>query len=485
MDVTQNPRPSTGPDRLRTWWTGARRTVDAKPDTRLSADLGTWSVMLLAIGSVVGTGVFVILGVVVPIAGPAVPISFLLAGIVCMLSGLSYAELASTLPSSGSVYSYAYSTVGEGLAWIVGWCFILEYCIGLSAVSVGWSDYLVVGVQSLTGFTIPVQISAAPAAGGWIDLPAVIVILAVAYVVTRGVRESTRTNNLLVLLKLGLLAVFCAIAFSAFQPANLTPLFATGIAGMLTASSQLLFAYNGFDAAAVAGGESGNPRRAIPLAIVGALSIITVVYVLVALAAVGAWPWQRFSGPDGEAALTVIAGQVTGSELVSNLMSAGIVVVVVSTILAGVYTLSRVVFSMSSDGLLPARLSAVSPRTRTPAKATAMLATLIAILAGFIPLDTLASAVSLGTLLIFTVVNVSVLVLRRTRPQLPRGFRVPLGPVIPLLAIAFNLYLMSRLRGSTWILFGLWITIGIVVYLAYGQRRAQGGVDVERQATRG
>lgn len=473
-------------NQVRTWWTGALRTVDAQPDRRLSADLGTWSVMLLAIGSVVGTGVFVILGVAVPLAGPAVSISFLVAGIVCMLSGLSYAELASTLPSSGSVYSYAYASVGEGVAWIVGWCFILEYCIGLSAVSVGWSDYLVQGVQNLTGVGIPVQLSAAPAAGGFIDLPAVLVILFGAFVVSRGVRESARANNVLVMVKLGLLAFFCIVAFGAFDPANLTPLFATGIVGMLTASGQLLFAYNGFDAAAVAGGEARNPRRAIPLAIVGALAMITVVYVLVATAAVGAWPWQRFSGPDGEAALTTIVGEVTGNALVENLMSAGIVIAVVSTILAGVYTLSRVVFSISSDGLLPARLAHVSRRTRTPSTATWTLSALIAILAGFIPLATLASAVSLGTLLILTIVNACVLVLRRTQPELPRGFRVPLGPVIPIIAIAVNLYLMSRLRGTTWILFSSWVAIGIVLYLAYGQRRstAQGGHG-ERGAARG
>lgn len=458
------------------WWSRSLRTVEREPDARLSADLGTWSVMLLAIGSVVGTGVFVILGVAVPIAGQAVFISFLVAGIVCMLSGLSYAELASTLPSSGSVYSYAYASIGEGLAWLVGWCFILEYCIGLSAVSVGWSDYLVQGVQQVTGWTIPVQISAAPAAGGIIDLPAMAVILVGAFVVWRGVQESARANALLVLLKLVLLAFFCVIAFSAFDPANLQPLFATGIVGMLAASSQLIFAYNGFDAAAVAGGEARNPRRAIPLAIMGALSAITVVYVLVALAAVGAWPWQRFSGPDGDAALTLIAGQVSGSALVENAMSIGIVIAIISTILAGIYTLSRVVFSMSNDGLLPRTLARVSPRTRTPATATWVLASFIAVLAGLVPLDTLASAVSLGTLLIFIVVNVSVLVLRRSRPDLPRGFRIPLGPVLPLLAIAVNLYLMSRLRASTWIMFTAWIAIGIAIYLAYGQRRSIAGL---------
>jgi len=460
------------PGQSGSWWTQARRTVLRPPDARLSPTLGTWSIILLAIASVVGTGVFVILGVAVPLAGPAVSVSFLVAGVACMLSGMAYAELASTLPSSGSVYSYAYASVGEGLAWLVGWCFILEYCIGLSAVSVGWSDYLVEGVQQITGYTIPAQVSAAPAAGGLIDLPAVLVVLGGAVIVSLGVRESARANGLLVMLKLALLAFFCIIAFSAFDPSNMTPLFATGITGMLAAASQLLFAYNGFDAAAVAGGEARNPKRAIPVAIIGALSLITVIYVLVATAAVGAWPWQRFVGAEGEASLVLIAGEVTGSDLVEDIMSAGVVIAVVSTILAGVYTLSRVVFSISSDGLLPARLAHVSARTRTPTTATWTFSICIAILAGLIPLETLASAVSLGTLLIFTIVNVSVLVLRRTRPDLPRGFRIPLGPVIPLIAIAVNLYLMTRLPGSTWILFGCWVAVGIVIYLAYGQRRS-------------
>lgn len=462
------------------WWSRITRTVDAQPDARMRADLGVWSVMLLAIGSVVGTGVFVVLGVAVPIAGPAVPISFLVAGAACMLSGLSYAEVASSLPSSGSAYSYAYASVGEGLAWLVGWCFILEYSIGLSAVSVGWSDYLVEAVTELSGRTMPLQVTAAPAAGGLIDLPAIAVVALGAFVVSRGVRDSARANGWLVGLKLALLAFFCLVAFHAFNPSNLQPLFATGAIGMLAASSQLVFAYNGFDAAAVAGSEARNPRRAIPLAIVGALGVITIVYVLVATAAVGAWPWTRFTGQAGDAALSLIAEDVTGSALVGDVMSLGIVVAIVSTVLAGLYTLSRIVFAMSSDGLLPRTLARLSTRTRTPAIATWTLAGLIAVLAGFLPLDILASAVSLGTLLVLIVVNASVLVLRRSRPHLTRAFRVPFGPVIPLLAIAVNLYLMSRIRASTWMVFIVWVIVGVGIYLAYGQRRSHAGDTMTR-----
>lgn len=453
------------------WWRSALRTVDPRPDARLKAALGVPSILLLAVGSVVGTGVFVILGVAVPMAGPAVIASFILAGVACLMSGLSYAEVASRLPGSGSVYSYAYASVGEGIAWLVGWCFILEYSVGLAAVSVGWGDYLGEAISQVLGVAVPVAISGAPAAGGIIDLPAITVVIAGAWIVSRGVHDSARVNALLVGLKLALLGFFCVVAFTAFEPTRLVPFFATGVAGMLAASSQLIFAYNGFDAAAVAGGEARNPRRAIPIAIVGAIGVIILVYVLVATAAVGAWPWTNFTGASGEASLTLIAQEVSGSTLVGEVMSIGIVVAIVSTILAGLYTLSRIAFTMSSDGLLPRSLSRVSPRTHTPAQATWILAAFIALLAGFTPLEALTSAVSLGTLLALIVVNISVLVLRRNRADLPRGFRVPLGPSIPILAIAINGFLMTRIRASTWLVFAAWIGIGVAIYLLYGIRK--------------
>lgn len=428
--------------------------------------------LLLAVGSVIGTGIFVILGVVIPIAGPAVVLSFILAGFACLLSGLSYAEIASSLPSSGSVYSYAYASVGELVAWIVGWCLILEYGVGVAAVSVGWSEYLNEGLQQAFGVTVPTALSYSPASGGVLNLPAVILVLGMAAVVSVGVKESARVNAALVLTKLLLIAIFLGIAFMGFDSANLHPFLPLGVAGVLAAAGKLVFAYAGFDAAAVAGAESKNPRKAIPIAIVGALTLITVIYTLVGLAAVGAWPWQQFEGTGGEAALAKIVQDVSGQAWTSEIISVGAIIAIISVVLALLYTLSRIIFTMSRDGLLPKRFGALSPRTRTPTFATWSLAGVLALLAAFIPLDDLAAAISLGTLVAFSIVSIAVLVLRRTSPDLPRLFRVPGGPVIPVVAVVINLVLMLSLPVATWIVFVVWLVIGLAVYFFYSRHRS-------------
>lgn len=280
-------------------WAALTRTSEGAPadsDLHLQRSLSTVAVLLLAVGSVIGTGIFVIMGVVVPLAGPAVVVSFVLAGIACLLSGLCYAEVASSLPSSGSVYSYAYASVGELTAWVVGWCLILEYGVGIAAVSVGWAEYLNEGLQQLFGIQIPEALSASPQQGGVINLPAFLLVLTMAAVVSVGVKESARVNAGLVVLKLLLILMFIVIAFSGFEATNLEPFLPLGVAGVLAAAGKLIFAYAGFDAAAVAGAESKNPRKAVPIAILGALSLITVIYTLVALGAVAAKPWEEFEG---------------------------------------------------------------------------------------------------------------------------------------------------------------------------------------------
>lgn len=451
------------------------RTSDgaqADPEIDLHRSLSTMAVLLLAVGSVIGTGIFVILGVVVPLAGPAVVLSFILAGLACLMSGLSYAEVASTLPSSGSVYSYAYASVGEFLAWVVGWCLILEYGVGVAAVSVGWSQYLNEGLQQAFGFQIPAELSNSPVSGGIINLPAAFLVLAMAAVVSVGVKESARVNAVLVLIKLGLIALFLVITFTGFESSNLSPFMPLGIAGVLAAAGKLIFAYAGFDAAAVAGAEARNPRKAVPIAIVGALTLITLIYTLVALAAVGAWPWQQFDGSGGEAALARIVEDVSGQAWTAELISVGAIIAIISVVLALLYTLSRVIYTMSRDGLLPKKLGTLSPRTHTPLYSTWVLAGFLALLAAFVPLEDLAAAISLGTLVAFGVVNAAVLVLRKTRPDLPRLFTVPFGPVIPVLAILLNLVLIVTMPVATWIAFSIWLIAGIVVYFAYSRHRS-------------
>ncbi len=469
-----NTRTDSGGSSWREKWQQLTRTSAGAPDEALHLDrsLSTFAVLLLAVGSVIGTGIFVILGVVIPIAGPAVVLSFILAGFACLLSGLSYAEIASSLPSSGSVYSYAYASVGELVAWIVGWCLILEYGVGVAAVSVGWSEYLNEGLQQAFGVTVPAALSYSPASGGIINLPAVVLVLGMAAVVSIGVKESARVNAALVLTKLVLIVVFLGIAFMGFNSANLHPFLPLGVAGVLAAAGKLVFAYAGFDAAAVAGAESKNPRKAIPIAIVGALTLITVIYTLVGLAAVGAWPWQQFEGAGGEAALAKIVQDVSGQAWTSEIISVGAIIAIISVVLALLYTLSRIIFTMSRDGLLPKRFGSISPRTRTPTFATWSLAGVLALLAAFIPLDDLAAAISLGTLVAFSIVSIAVLVLRRTRPDLPRLFRVPGGPVIPVIAVVINLVLMLSLPMATWIVFVVWLVIGLAIYYFYSRHRS-------------
>lgn len=466
---------STDTARWRTKWAEFTRTSDgalANPEIHLERSLSTMAVLLLAVGSVIGTGIFVILGVVIPLAGPAVVVSFILAGLACLMSGLSYAEVASTLPSSGSVYSYAYASVGELVAWVVGWCLILEYGVGIAAVSVGWSEYLNEGLSQAFGITIPASLSNAPSDGGIINLPAALLVLTMALVVSSGAKESARINAVLVLVKLVLIALFLVIAFAGFDSANLTPFLPLGVAGVLAAAGKLIFAFAGFDAAAVAGAEAKNPRKAIPIAIVGALALITVIYTLVGLAAVGAWPWQQFEGAGGEAALARIVQDVSGMAWTSEIISVGAIIAIISVVLALLYTLSRIIFTMSRDGLLPERLGRLSPRTRTPLFSTWLLASFLAVLAALVPLNDLAAAISLGTLVAFSVVNVVVLVLRRTRPDMERLFRVPLGPVIPLLALALNVVLIVMMPRSTWIAFSIWLVAGLVVYFLYSRHRS-------------
>lgn len=457
------------------WWAALTRTSEGGAgdgEVHLQRSLSTVSVLLLAVGSVIGTGIFVIMGVVVPLAGPAVVISFVLAGIACLLSGLCYAEVASSLPSSGSVYSYAYASVGELTAWIVGWCLILEYGVGIAAVSVGWAEYLNEGLQQLFGFQIPQALSASPQDGGILNLPAFLLVLTMAAVVSGGVKESARVNAGLVVVKLLLILMFIVIALSGFEATNLEPFLPLGIAGVLAAAGKLIFAYAGFDAAAVAGAESRNPRKAVPVAILGALSLITLVYTLVAFAAVAAKPWQEFEGSGGEAALARIVQEVSGQSWPAVLLSIGAIVSIISVVLALLYTLSRIIYTMSRDGLLPRRLGQLSPRTHTPVFSTWVLAIGLAILAALVPLSELAAAISLGTLVAFGVVAVSVLVLRRTRPELERPFRIPLGPVIPVLALILNVVLIVTLPWITWIAFSIWLMAGIVIYFQYSRHRS-------------
>jgi len=430
--------------------------------------LGVLQLTMISVGATLGTGIFVVLGSSVPLAGPAVWLSFTIAGIAALLAALSYAEMAGAVPVSGSSYSYTYATMGEGLAWICGWCLILEYGVSVAAIAVGAGEY----VNELAGtfnVELPAALTNPPGPdGGVFNIPAVVVVLLAMVLLMRGAKESVTVNTVLVFLKIAVLVFFVVIAFSAFHSGNFSPLLPMGTAGVSAAASRLFFSYIGFDAASTAGEEAVNPQRDLPRAIIASMAIVTVLYILVAVAAVGAKDWQWFIGK--EAALVQVLEEITGQAWVALVFSVGAVVAIVSIVITVLYGQTRVLVAMSRDGMVPRVFGKLHPRTGTPVLNTLVTGGVIALTAGLVPLGELADATSIGTLFAFSLVSLSVIYLRRNRPDLPRTFRVPLYPVTPILAVAGCVFLMANLGGSTWIVFGLWMVLGACVYLAYGRR---------------
>nr|WP_308119116.1 amino acid permease [Streptomyces sp. JJ38] len=462
---------------------GFARFMRRKPVERLVSEAGhgsggslrrtlsMWQLTMISIGATLGTGIFVVLGEAVPEAGPAVTISFVIAGLTALFSALSYAELAGTIPASGSSYSYSYATMGELVAWICGLCLILEYGVSVAAVAVGWGQYLNELLDGTIGVTIPAALSNPPGDGGYFNLPALIVVLLAMAFLMGGARESARVNAIMVFVKIGALLLFCAVAFTGIKAGNYAPFMPLGMAGVSAAGASLFFSYIGFDAASTAGEEARNPQRDLPRAIMLSLLIVTALYVMVAAVAVGAVPWEGFEG--SEAALAGVLSDVTGHQFWATILAGGAVIAIASVVLAVLYGQTRILFAMSRDGLVPKVFSKVHPRTGTPRANTLLVSVFCGVLAAAIPLGELANATSIGTLFAFGLVNVAVLVLRRTRPDMPRTFRVPLSPVLPLLGLGFCLYNMLNLPAITWLVFGVWMAAGLVFYFLYGQRRSR------------
>lgn len=439
---------------------------------QLRRTLGMWQLTMISVGATMGTGILVILGAAVPIAGPAIWISFVIAGVTALLSAVSYAEMAGMVPVSGSSYSYSYATMGEGIAWICGWCLVLEYAVSVAAVAVGAGEYV---NQTLRTFNmeLPVSLAGGPAEGGVVNLPALIVVVLATLLLVRGARESAIVNTVVVIIKAGILVFFSIVAFSAFNAGNFEPLLPMGAAGVTAAASSVFFSYIGFDAASTAGEEAINPKRDLPRAIMLSMLIVTITYVLVAVSAIGAREWTWFEGT--EAALVQIVGELTGQPMFVLIFALASVLAIASVVLTVLYGQTRILMSMSRDGLVPAVFGKVSKRTGTPVAGTLITGIVVAITAGFIPLGALADATSIGTLFAFALVGVSVMYLRKRQPQAPRTFRVPLYPITPILGIFACLFLMSQLGWHTWVVFLIWMLVGIAIYLGYGRRRSRLG----------
>jgi len=424
---------------------------------------------MISVGATLGTGILVVLGTAVPLAGPAVWISFVVAGIAALLSALSYAEMAGAVPTSGSSYSYTYATMGEGIAWICGWCLVLEYAVSVAAVAVGASEYVDETLR-VFGLHLPTALAAPPVDGGVVNLPAAVLVLLATVVLLPGARESAWVNTVMVVVKIALLVFFVVVAFTAFRAQNFEPLAPMGAAGVTAAASRLFFSYIGFDAASTAGEEAKNPRRDLPRAIIGSIALITALYILVAIAAIGARSWTAFSS--SEASLVRIVVDVTGQPLVALVFSIGAVVAIASVVLTVLYGQTRILLTMSRDGLVPKVFGRVSRRTGTPIANTLIIGIAVTIVAALVPLGELADATSIGTLVAFALVNVSVIVLRRSQPDLERSYRVPLFPVVPILGALSCVLLAVFLGATTWIAFGIWMVAGALLYLAYGRRHS-------------
>ena len=440
---------------------------------RLTRSISTFQLTMFGVGSTIGTGIFFVMAQAVPDAGPGVILSFVVAGIAAGLAALCYAEMASTVPVSGSTYSYAYATLGELVAMGVAACLLLEYGVSTAAVSVGWSGYLNELLANVLHVRLPDAITAGPfdPDPGVLNLPAVVLVAMCALLLIRGASESARANAIMVIIKIAVLGMFVAIAFTAFDSDNFSDFLPFGVHGISVAAGTIFFSFIGLDAISTAGDEVKDPQRAMPRALIAALLVVITAYVLVAASAIGAQPWQDFASQT-EAGLSTILQKVTGNLWPATILAAGAVISIFSVTLVTMYGQTRILFAMARDGMLPRWFARVSPRTQTPVNNTVVVAVVVGLLAAFVPLDKLADMVSIGTLTAFIVVSLGVIVLRRTRPDLPRGFKVPGYPVTPVLSIAACIYVLSGLHWYTWLWFALWVGVVVGFYLVWGRHHS-------------
>jgi amino acid transporter len=441
--------------------------------SELSRSIGLFQLSMFGVGATIGTGIFFVLGQAVPVAGPAVIWSFVIAGAVAGLTAVCYAELASAVPVSGSSYSYAYATLGELPAMGVAACLLLEYGVSAAAVAVGWSQYLNELFDNLFGFKIPEVLSQAPEQGGIVNVPAVILVFLCTLLLIRGASESAKTNAIMVMIKIGVLLMFVVIGLKGWDSDNLADFAPFGISGITSAAGIIFFSYIGLDAVSTAGEEVKNPRRTMPLAIMIALVIVTSLYIMVTIVAVAAQGSGEFQ--DQEAGLAQILEDVTGSSWPGTALAAGAVISIFSVTLVVLYGQTRILFAMARDGMMPEIFHKVNPRTLTPVPNTIIVAVVICLLAGLIPINFLAEMTSIGTLVAFLVVSIGVMVLRRTHPELPRGFKVPFFPVLPLLSIAGCIWIIQDLRPVTIYVFLIWVSVAFVWYFYYGFRHSHLG----------
>jgi APA family basic amino acid/polyamine antiporter len=487
-----------------------KKSIDAllkeseEPGKRLEKSLGPWSLTALGIGAVIGSGIFILTGTASagevlsvksilhapvldllvhgtdavstigrPGAGPGISLSFLLVALVCSLAALCYAELASMIPIAGSAYTYAYTTLGEIFAWIIGWDLILEYAVSNMAVAVGFSAYFTSMVENVFGLQLPRLLSQPAIQGGefsgaWFNFPALIVLMLLTYILVRGVRESAGANNTMVLIKVAAILIFVFGAAGAVKQENWHPYLPNGFSGVLTGAAIVFFTYIGFDSVSTAAEECRRPQRDLPVGILLTLLICTILYVSVAVVLTGIQNWTTLNN----AAPVDNALKALGKDKLRAVVTIGALFGMLSSLLVFQYGQARVWFAMSRDRLLPAVFSRVHPVYRTPHISTCVAGLAVGIPAGVWDIGTFADLSNIGTLFAFALVSAGVLVLRKTQPERPRGFRVPLVPFVPVLSIVCCFVLMMGLPLETWLRFIVWLVVGLAIYFAFGRKRS-------------
>lgn len=452
-------------------------TENSKERTGLTRTLGLPQLVALGVGATIGTGIFFILSETVPTAGPATIVSFVIAGIVAGLTALCYAEMAGAVPVAGSSYSYAYATMGEGIAVLIGACLLLEYGVSAAAVAVGWSQYVNEILNNLFGVSLPEMLSYSPEEGGLINLPAVVLVLGCGLLLSRGARESTTANAIMVAIKLVVLLLFIVIGIQGWNVDHFAGFWDAGAGNILTAAGVVFFTFVGLDAVSTAGAEAKNPGRNMPLAIILSLIIVLAFYVTVATVAIAAQPVSAFEGQ--EAGLAAIMTDITGNTAFSSVLAAGAIISIISVTLVVLYGQTRILYSMSKDGIIPPIFSKLNTKTHAPVANTWIVTIVVAILAGVIPINFLAEMTSIGTLLAFLVVSIGVMILRKTHPNLPRSFKVPLYPVVPILSVIGCFVIITRLRMITLAVCAIWIAVFFIYYALYGYKHSKLGKVVE------
>jgi APA family basic amino acid/polyamine antiporter len=476
-----------------------RAEADEAGEHSLQRALGPLNLVTLGIGAIIGAGIFVLTGQAAALhAGPAVWISMILVGIACAFAGLCYAEMASAVPVAGSAYTYAYATMGELIAWIIGWDLVLEYAAGAATVGVGWSGHLVSLLEQV-GITLPAHLTNAPTqwctegqvqqamngcahaglnmTGALVNLPAVFIVALMSTILVIGIRESAKVNNLIVILKVAIVLLIVGVGLAHVDAANWTPLIPPntgewgtfGWSGILRAAGLVFFAYIGFDAVSTAAQEAKNPQRDMPIGILGSLAICTLLYVVVSAVLTGMVPYSQLGG---NAPVADAMRMVGAPEWIRILIDVGAVLGLGSVILVMLLGQSRVFYSMSRDGLIGKWGQAVHPKFRTPYLSTIFTGVAVSLATGILPLQLLGQLVNIGTLLAFVLVCAGVWVLRRTRPDLERPFKTPLMPFVPLMGILCCLGLMLTLPADTWLRLLVWLAIGFVIYFGYGRRHS-------------